>query len=61
MTPLRRDFGDCDWPVPGERSVRSCGHPHRIERRVPGSDWAAIANESDERIDLGHIGRAEAI
>ena len=62
MPPRRLDFGDCDWPVLGELSVRSCGAPHRIESpasRAPiGPD---IANEADERIDLGHICRAEAI
>jgi hypothetical protein len=34
MPPLRLDFGDCDWPVLGELSVRSCGDPHRIESAV---------------------------
>ena len=62
MPPLRRDAGDCDWPVLCDRSVRSCGDPHRIES---AASWApigpAIANEADERIDLGHICRSEAI
>jgi hypothetical protein len=62
MPPRRRDFGDYDWPELGERSVRSCGDPHRIESaasRAPNGP--AIANEADERIDLGHICRSEAI
>lgn len=62
MPPLRRDFGDCDWPVLAERSVRSCGDPHRIESAASRAPIGpAIANEADERIDLGHICRSEAI
>jgi hypothetical protein len=62
MPPLRRDFGDCDWPVPGELSLRSRGDPHRIESAASRAPIGpAIANEADERIDLGHICRSEAI
>ncbi len=62
MPPLRLDFGDCDWPVLGERSVRSCGDPHRIESAASRAlIKPAIANEADERIDLGHICRSETI
>jgi len=62
MPPLRRDFGDCDWPVLGERSVRSCGDPHRIGSAASRAPIGpAIANEADERIDLGQICRSEAI
>ena len=62
MPPLRRDVGDYDWSVLGERSVRSCGDPHRIESAASRAPIGpAIANEADERIDLGHICRSEAI
>ena len=62
MPPLRLDFGDCDWPVLGELSVRSCGDPHRIESAASRAPIGpATANEADERIDLGHICRSEAI
>jgi hypothetical protein len=62
MPPLRLDFGDCDWPVLGERSVRSCGDLHRIKSAASRAPIGpAIANEADERIDLGHICRSEAI
>ena len=62
MPPLRRDFGDGDWPVLGELSVRSCGDPHRIESAASRAPIGpAIANEADERIDLGHLCRSEAI
>jgi hypothetical protein len=54
MPPLRRDFGDCDRPVPGD--------PHRIESAASQAPIGpAIANEADERIDLGHRCRSEAI
>jgi hypothetical protein len=46
----------------GELSVRSCGDPHRIESAASRAPIGpAIANEADERIDLGHICRSEAI
>jgi hypothetical protein len=62
MPPLRRDFGDCDWPVLGELSVRSCADPNRIESAASRAPTGpSIANEADERIDLGHICRSEAI
>jgi hypothetical protein len=62
MPPLRRDCGDGDWPVLGERSVRSCGGPHRIGSAASrASIGPAIANEAGERIDLGHICRSKAI
>lgn len=62
MPPLRRDFGDCDWPVLGELSVRSCDDPHRIESAASRAPIGpAIANDADERIDLGHICRFEVI
>jgi hypothetical protein len=58
MPPRRRDVGDCDRPVLGERSVRSCGDPHRIASAASRAPLGpAIANEADERIDLDHNGR----
>ena len=62
MPPLRLDFGDRDWPVLGELSVRSGGDPHRIESTASRAPIGpAIENEADERIDLGHRCRSEAI
>jgi len=62
MPPLRLDFGDCAWPVLGELSVRSCCDPHSIESAASRAPIGpAIANEADERIDLGHLCRSEVI
>jgi hypothetical protein len=62
MPPRRRDFGDGDWPVLGELSVHSCGDLPRIESTASRAPIGpAIANEAEERIDLGHIFRSEAI
>lgn len=62
MPPLRRDVGDRDWPALGERSVRGRGDPHRIEGAASQAPIGpAIANEADERIDLGRVCRSEAI